>query len=528
MERDGKPSDRGANNQDIAERNAERQKLAKLEAEERKLTAEIIDLKAERARREARGGERDRYDSLRDTHRDVARDQYHGPGRYDDLKAKPPPAPSAFAKATADKEDMRPLGKTAGDIRMAWSLTRGTGDLEEALAARGVTLARTTPEEARQSERTAAFVKEVSNFARVLREGETVAVDARGNVYRLDTRTTGDERQAIEGRTAGLDLLSVTDAKEAMIEAAREARSHERRAAWEKAQPATGIEKTIAEAFKSTMTGHEFAAAIDDAGLTIARATEADVKALDALRQDARLAAAVAHTEAEPDRVRYFAKLEAGDYAAVTRAGDVFRLNPHQVDLEGAGQRLADTQSRLPSITEARALVEINREGTADLWAERRASNSAADAARAEAIEARESMRDMGTAADRGADQVLDVAGEALDLGSKAAGGLASKFAKFVENMLEGVFGFFGAGEVKLSPQQAELEGKAAEAHAPEHAIAAEEAEKQATIERIIFEQDRKQQQDKLHAELYGRFPDLTLDPNRNPEPERERERERD
>ena len=372
---------------------------------------------------------------------------------------------------------MRPLGKTPGDIRMAWSLTRVTGDLEEALAARGITLARVTPEEASQSERIAAFAQEVGNFGRVLRADEVVAVNTRGDVYRLDTRTTGDERSEIEGRLAGLDLLNVIDAKEAMQEVAREAWRDERRAEWEKARPPTGIETTIAEALKSTITGHDFAAAIDDAGITIARATDADVKALDALRQDAHLAAFVAHTEDEPDRVRHFATLQAGDFAAVTRAGDVFRLNPHQVDLQDAEQRLADTQNSLPSVTEARAISEINREETADLWAERRADNTAADVARAEAIESRESMRGMAVAAERGADQVMDAAEDALDLGSKAAGGLASKFAKFVENMLEGLFSFFGAGDVKLSPQQAELEGRAAEEHAQERAIAAAEAE---------------------------------------------------
>ena len=570
-------SDRGEVNRTINAGNAERLKLAALEAEERKLTAEIIDLKAARAEREAREAARGRYDRLRDTHSDVARDQH--PGRYDDLKAATPPpevvrefaansnragepvapvydrdadnaaweaalADAAIAKGDAKipeaetsrpasehapaSEDMRPLGKTPGDIRMAWSLTRITGDLEEALAARGITLARVTPEEASQSERTAAFAQEVGNVARVLREDEVVAVNARGDVYRLDTRTTGDERSAIEGRLAGLDLLSVTDAKEAMQEAAREAWGDERRAAWEKARPPTGIETTIAEALKSTKTGHDFAAAMDDAGITIARATDADVKALDTLRQDAGLAALVSHTEDELDRVRHFATLQAGDFAAVTRAGDVFRLNPHQVDLQDAEQRLADTQSRLPSVTEARAISEINREATADLWAERRANKTAADVARAEAIEARENMRGMAIAAERSVDQVIDAAEDTLDLGSKVAGGSVSRFAKFVENMLEGLFSFFGAGDAKLSPQQAELEGRAAEEHAQERAIAAAEAENQAAIDRIIAEQDRKQQQDKLHAEIYGRFPDLTLDPSRSEESGRERERERD
>ena len=43
-----------------------------------------------------------------------------------------------------------------------------------------------------------------------------------------------------------------------------------------------------------------------------------------------------------------------------------------------------------------------------------------------EAIEARETMRDMGRAAERGADQALDAAGDALEVTSKAASGLLS------------------------------------------------------------------------------------------------------
>jgi hypothetical protein len=52
MERRGVDSERGAANREITQRNAERQAVAALEAEERKLTAQIIDLQAERAKRE--------------------------------------------------------------------------------------------------------------------------------------------------------------------------------------------------------------------------------------------------------------------------------------------------------------------------------------------------------------------------------------------------------------------------------------------------------------------------------------------
>src|SRR5271166_144653 len=305
---------------------------------EEKIAAAGIAAAAERAMQEAR---------------DAAK------GRRDDVRPEPTPEREA--------EDMRPLGKTAGDIRTAWTLSRTAEQLEEALAARGVTLAAVSAEEARQSERTAAFAKEIGNFARVLKEGEIVAVTQHGDVHRLDRRTTGDTAPEIEARLSGplgidrAGLLSVTDAKEVMQEAARAAWRDERQAEREQARPATGIETAIAEALINTMTGTEFAAALDKAGLVIARANEADVKALDALRQDAALAAAVAQTEAEPITARHFATLQAGDFAAVTRSGDVFRLNPHKLDLEDIEQRLADVQPRMASVTEARAVNEINR-----------------------------------------------------------------------------------------------------------------------------------------------------------------------
>ena len=58
-----------------------------------------------------------------------------------------------------------------------------------------------------------------------LKEGEIVAVNAHGDIYRLDQRTTGDAAPEIEARLAGLDrasLMSVADTKEVMREAARD------------------------------------------------------------------------------------------------------------------------------------------------------------------------------------------------------------------------------------------------------------------------------------------------------------------
>ena len=140
-----------------------------------------------------------------------------------------------------------------------------------------------------------------------------------------------------------------------MQEASRAAWKDEQHTEQDMARPLTGIETTIAEALASTMTGIEFAAALDRAGLTITRATEADQRALDALRRDEDMARLAAEVNREAREPHFFAKLEPGDFAAVTRGGDVFRLNPTALDFEEAEQRLADVQPRLPTVVEARA-----------------------------------------------------------------------------------------------------------------------------------------------------------------------------
>ena len=131
-------------------------------------------------------------------------------GRAED-QAPPEPAPPEPAP---EQQQERPLGQMAGDIRMAWQTSRSVSELEEALAGRGISLAEVSGEEARASQRSAAFAKEVGNFARVLTEGEIVAVNRHGDIYRLDQRTTGDPAPEIEARLAGLDrasLLCVTE-----------------------------------------------------------------------------------------------------------------------------------------------------------------------------------------------------------------------------------------------------------------------------------------------------------------------------
>jgi hypothetical protein len=371
IERKGIASERGDLNRGIAQRNVDRRALKALDAEARKIAAEIIVLEAGRTAADQRQAATGRYDEVRVTQRDTveterraATETAHAFPSAADRVTEPGMDVPPGSPENRPEPGMRPLGKTAADIRAAWTLSRSAEQLEDALASRGITLAEVSAEEARQSQRTAAFVKEVGNFARVLKEGEIVAVTARGN-HRLDARTTGDAHPDIEARFPGLDragLLSVTVTKEAMQEAARATWRSEQQIEREKARPANWIGSRIAECAQqarisganivqdaegrhvskvealadrlkpdderqmqtAAVYGREaFAARLEDAGIVIVRATDADRLALDALQHDENMKRLAAETNREAYKGNHFAALETGDLAAVTRNGDV-------------------------------------------------------------------------------------------------------------------------------------------------------------------------------------------------------------
>jgi hypothetical protein len=293
----------------------------------------------------------------------------------------PTGAPQNEAKAKAE----RPLNETQGAIRAAWSLSQTAEQLTEALAARGIGLAQVTPEEARANHRARAFAKEIGGrFVQYRNEGEIVAVNEKGHVYRFDPRTTGVERGEIDKRLAGIEagsVLSVSDTRQVMREVARaeratarrEAREKERQAR-EKERPLSRIEERIILAERQSRLGVEatrdgetvqltgaeaLAAALDKAGIAVVRVSAADVQALDALRHEEDLARLVAEANRESRRQQYFPTLEEGDIAAVDRFGNVHRLNAERLDVHAL---LELGEERASSVTEARAQFEIDRE----------------------------------------------------------------------------------------------------------------------------------------------------------------------
>jgi hypothetical protein len=85
----------------------------------------------------------------------------------------------------------------------------------------GITLAGVTKEEADRSTREASFAREIGNFAPTYRESEIVAVTESARVYKLNKRTTGDDRENVEKFLAKLDrkqLPSLEGAKALMLE----------------------------------------------------------------------------------------------------------------------------------------------------------------------------------------------------------------------------------------------------------------------------------------------------------------------
>ena len=321
-------------------------------------------------------------------------------------------------------------------------------------------------------------------------------------MHRLDQRTTGDLRPEIEARLdgfAGIDragLLNVTDAKEAMQEASRAACADERRAERDMARPLTGIEATIAEALAIDHDRHRVCRRPRQGGPDHHagdRGRSARPRRLTARRRARRGRRArpkdVTHT------ARHFDTVQAGDFAAVTRSGDVFRLNPTALDFEEAEQRLADVQPRMPSVVEARAVNEIRREQTDELWAQRRAESMLASALRSENRDAEADIRRTDAQIDRAVSNAADTIEQSVEqasgIGERILRGIGKRLAIVIEAVAE-----FFAPAPPLTKGQAELKERAdeerADARAQWNVI-----EERATgdLDRLIAEMQRQQQE---------------------------------
>lgn len=487
--------------------------------------------------------------------RGVERDRPAAEGRYAPLQM-PEPAPEAKAESE--------LRGTAAEIRLAWALSRTASDLEDGLAARGIGLARVSAGEAYASERRAALAKEAGNVAPLWREGEIVAVDGFGSVYRLTERTTGDGAATVAGKLAGIDraaLMDVAAAQEAMRAASLEAWKAERRAEREMDRPASAIEAAIAgsatdaaagvpavvlrdaegrtvnraEALGDRMRNEDerslaavtvtgaaaFFARLDDAGIAVCRVTAADEPALAALRRAEELKAQTAEANGESYQGNRLADVLPGELAAVTRHGDVYRLNPDK--LGEAEPYLA--AAALPGVIEARDRFAAERADIETHWQLKRAG---IEADRAAWQDARAINRAAATG-ERAVQTVFETpaaaAGKTLRKGGKAA--------RLAEKLFEGLFGtLFGAfmAPPKDTPAQTEQKVKAAtnEETLRAEAYAAAKAERAARMDALLNQMARDDEirrvQDYSRTGGAGGY-DRPAGPREGGDYERERER---
>jgi hypothetical protein len=447
------------------------------------------------------------------------RQQKHGragqgiaPGQ-DNTRPGTPQAGREGHSSAKEAKPERPLNATQGAIRAAWTLSRTAAQLSEALAARGISLAQVTAEEARANQRARAFAAELGRFAPRQQEAEIVAVNARGQAYRLDPRTTGAARGEIDKRLAGIEtatLLSVGDTREAMRDAARAGEAETRHIAREQARPATGIEQAILDCQQqalqpaglvATREGESvqlhgaaaLGAALDQAGIAIVRTSAADVIALDALRRDEELARLSADIQREARRAQHFAVLEIGAIAAVDRAGNVHRLNPHRINLDRLESGLLEIEAvtekkgRLPSVTEARARFEIARETKASLRQDTAAELSLQ---RAEAAARVPAAKVAGPAQDRGGRGIGD-AGSRFGIGVVKALG---KAAEFLSSMF--------APPPPPTPEQAERMERDAEEKAGAQEIAGTETQRSELLAQIRKDRLTERLEEQLRRDL--------------------------
>ena len=254
--------------------------------------------------------------------------------------------------------EIKPLGQTAGEIRLAWQLTKTGPQFAQEIENRGLIFVHVSREEAADSYRAREYAKAIKRQNRALKEGFAV-VDRRGNVTRIDQRTTGDLWEEIQKKLGGIDrreLLTVDQARDAMKEARNaefaEQKRAEREAAQieqEKARPATRLEQAIIEADrKAGRDDYLFAAELGQEGIALARVTASDVRALDALRVDQQLATAAGEG---PRRDASSPMCMEGELCVVTKLGDVL-----------AAQSAAHGRAREPGFSGAgRRALEIHR-----------------------------------------------------------------------------------------------------------------------------------------------------------------------
>jgi MobA/MobL family len=439
MEREGNVTRIG---DEIRRRQGHYAELKALGAEERQIDAQIIDLQAARAEREARAAARGRTDEIR-------------PDRSAELDHQAEQAmQDAHTAAKGRVDDIRP--DTASRDFSAAETARG----QESTAANRHTRERPEP---------TPPPKVPPEFARE-------AVGA----HEAPAAASAPEPAQTPSQTA------------------------------EQARPASWIENRIEDCatrvrISMTFTHRDGAEVFParlaaETGMAIARVTETDVKELAALREQEGFARA-SGLSYKPHHLA--ADLVAGDLAAVTRFGDVHRINPDKVG--DAKQYIA---ADLPGVIETRARFEIEREQTSALWDRRRTDA----AARRQDFAAERESRHQAAETARDVHQFNQDVGAAVDTGFKASGGFLRGLASVVGKF----FDFLGDMIAPPPPptrDQAERMVRAAEENQQERAAETAQTER-AEAQYWLIEEARRRAAER--------------EAGRSPESERPRDRDDD
>ena len=282
--------------------------------------------------------------------------------------AQPEPAVAATAPEKEPQKEP-PRSKAAADIHATWSQSPHPNAFVSAMHDQGYRMARVSPEEARDSERVAAFAKELGNRAPRYREGEIVAVNDRGWTYRLNENSTGAERIDILKFAAALkdrDFPSMGEARALQIAEHSKVQPTE---PWH-GRPVQKTEQTISRIQEAADRGGiSVSAGLQAEGLTLARVDAAGRASAE--RENLR--------QYENDRLQ--GKTDArrrqapnvGELVAVNRYGDVFRLNPRFVETDRLERDATGGRDKTPTLSQAQQHFATARQERRDLRDDRAA-----------------------------------------------------------------------------------------------------------------------------------------------------------
>jgi hypothetical protein len=269
----------------------------------------------------------------------------------------------------------------------------------------------------------------------------------------------------------------------------------------------------------STVYGPEaFAARLSEAGIAVVRVTATDVQAVDGLRRDEELTRLAGAANGEARRSQHFAALEEGDFAAVTRNGEVYRIN---LGKTGDARRML-AEAALPSVITGRTAFAIEREQIDAVWSQGKTEAAAAHEMFAAAREERADAAHVGRETRRFVEDVDD----GVHSTTRTAGRFAQSLAKFIELSWGLLFGWAMAPP-KLTADQAERKERAAEENAA--GWAAERGRRKAEAEydeRHHRQIKQRQEKDLRLAQSLGGNPTAEANLGRD-EFDREREKER-